>query len=390
METANCSKRSTSIRQSILSSSLQITFTKLNKEKRKESLQRQRKISPLNKSLPDLKELPSVKSNNSSAWLYNSDESIIIKQKKEQERQRRKGRFYLKKPLRCCGYLITPFLCGVFTLLTVLGLLVVGTIIGTIVILIQEREPTQITSATTTVVTFTSMISTSAATTTIITTTNTGTTATATVLTFASMASTSAATTTVIPTTSAATTTVTPTTSAATTTVIPTTSAATTTVILTTSAATTTVIPTTSAATTTVIATTMTDTTATTTYYPPECSNYTTVNDPTRNINYTATNTSCDNTFFSYAVAKWVRFVGTGGTVVPTYSIPVNHCGGYGTMWFNGTYSSTVYGTQNSLICVTWGLVPCYQSGYIFITNCNTYYVYAVRGPIYCARYCTL
>ncbi|CAF3494375.1 unnamed protein product, partial [Rotaria sp. Silwood2] len=76
----------------------------------------------------------------------------------------------------------------------------------------------------------------------------------------------------------------------------------------------------------------------------PPCSSYTVVNDPLRNIARYGMGGSCDNgpLFNTNIGGRWIRFIGTGGTIIPLTSPGMNHCGAYLTGWFNGTLPSTV------------------------------------------------
>ncbi len=50
-----------------------------------------------------------------------------------------------------------------------------------------------------------------------------------------------------------------------------------------------------------------------------QCYNYTTIDDPTRNINQ-GTGSNADQSYFASG-PQWVRFVGSGGTEIPTSAV---------------------------------------------------------------------
>jgi hypothetical protein len=119
-----------------------------------------------------------------------------------------------------------------------------------------------------------------------------------------------------------------------------------------------------------------------------QCYNYTTINDPTRNINQGA-GSSADQTYFSSG-PQWVRFEGTGGTQIPTSAVPSNQCGTYASGWYSGDMPSAEGTTVNGTVCYTWTNSNCSYSNQIGVTNCGSYYVYQLRAPpVSGLRYCT-
>ncbi|CAF4143813.1 unnamed protein product [Rotaria sp. Silwood2] len=76
----------------------------------------------------------------------------------------------------------------------------------------------------------------------------------------------------------------------------------------------------------------------------PPCLSYTVVNDPSRNIATCGAGGIYDNgSLFNKSIGgRWIRFVGTGGTIIPLTSPGANHCGAFRTGWFNGTLPSIV------------------------------------------------
>ncbi|CAF1260983.1 unnamed protein product [Rotaria sordida] len=53
---------------------------------------------------------------------------------------------------------------------------------------------------------------------------------------------------------------------------------------------------------------------------------------------------SCDNgPLFNTSIGgRWIRFMGTGGTIIPMASPGTNHCGAYLAGWSNGTLPSII------------------------------------------------
>jgi hypothetical protein len=119
-----------------------------------------------------------------------------------------------------------------------------------------------------------------------------------------------------------------------------------------------------------------------------QCYDYTTIDDPTRSVNQNSSST-CDSTFFS-AGAMWVRFVGTGGTQIPTSAVGINRCGADATGWYSGEMPNVLDTTVNGTVCYTWNSNSCSYSNQIQVTNCGSYYVYRLTAPPACyLRYCT-
>ncbi|CAF2105726.1 unnamed protein product, partial [Rotaria magnacalcarata] len=79
---------------------------------------------------------------------------------------------------------------------------------------------------------------------------------------------------------------------------------------------------------------------------PSTCSSFLTINDPTRNTEYTAS-IGCDQSTFS-SKGQWIRFIGSGGTLIPLSPPKIDGCGTRATGWYNGLMPSvgqTVNGT---------------------------------------------
>jgi hypothetical protein len=119
-----------------------------------------------------------------------------------------------------------------------------------------------------------------------------------------------------------------------------------------------------------------------------QCYNYTTIDDPTRSVNQNSSST-CDSTFFSSG-QTWVRFVGTGGTQIPTSAVGPNRCGTQATGWYSGEMPNVLDSTTNGTVCFEWQTNTCNWNTNALVTNCGSYYVYRLTAPSSCnLRYCT-
>ncbi|CAF3097008.1 unnamed protein product [Rotaria sp. Silwood2] len=124
----------------------------------------------------------------------------------------------------------------------------------------------------------------------------------------------------------------------------------------------------------------------------PPCSSYTTINDPSRNVAQTSYG-FCDNgaPFNTNNGGSWIRFIGTGGTMIPLTPPGLNHCGGYVGGWFNDTLPTTVGTVVNGTVCFTMNENSCPFQISVFVINCSGgFYVYFLPPtPVCNARYCT-
>ncbi|CAF1387864.1 unnamed protein product [Adineta steineri] len=86
----------------------------------------------------------------------------------------------------------------------------------------------------------------------------------------------------------------------------------------------------------------------------------------------------------------WVRFVGVGGTQIPTIPVAPYRCGTNVPGWYSGQMPISVDTTTNGTVCYTWVSGNCSFSNSISVTNCGSYYVYQLGAPPGCDyRYCT-
>ncbi|CAF4571562.1 unnamed protein product [Rotaria sp. Silwood2] len=125
----------------------------------------------------------------------------------------------------------------------------------------------------------------------------------------------------------------------------------------------------------------------------PPCSSYTVVNDPSRNIATYGMGGSCDNgLLFNTSIdGRWIRFMGTGGTIIPLTSPEINHCGAYLAGWFNGTLPSIVGTIVSGDVCFnTYSITGAFVSS-VSVVNCGSFYVYFLPPVEVCnSRYCTI
>lgn len=123
------------------------------------------------------------------------------------------------------------------------------------------------------------------------------------------------------------------------------------------------------------------------------CSNYTSINDPTRSVFATGYPLGCDNTapFINRTHRVWIRFEGSGGTILPLATPGMDICGSVGTGWFSGVMPTT-YGTMNNAtVCFTWYTDICRFSYSISVVHCGSFYSYLLPATPACMmRYCTI
>jgi len=152
---------------------------------------------------------------------------------------------------------------------------------------------------------------------------------------------------------------------------------------------------TTTLTTTTPTTTTSTTTTSTTTTPPPvECSQYLTLDDSTRNVDYTATTDYCDKSSNSakspdWAGPGWYRFESPGGVMMPETPPPSGSCNTDNPAWLNGTHPQHIGQTTNNFVCFVWYSLTCSNPTDIKVTKCSDFYVYYLPDTFYCNdRYC--
>ena len=123
------------------------------------------------------------------------------------------------------------------------------------------------------------------------------------------------------------------------------------------------------------------------------CSAYTTINDPTRSVTQVGSSGLCDDgpLFNTSNGGAWIRFVGTGGTIIPLSSVGMNHCGAFLSSWFNGTLPTAANVIQNGTVCFETSVNQCGWQFDMSVVFCfGSYYVYFLPPVTMCsARYCT-
>lgn len=125
----------------------------------------------------------------------------------------------------------------------------------------------------------------------------------------------------------------------------------------------------------------------------PPCSSHTVINDPSRNVNQSGIGGTCDNgpLFDTSIGGRWIRFLGTGGTMIPQSSPGANHCSAFLVAWSNASLPSTIGVISLANICVeSQSIAMCSITPNTKIVNCDSFYVYFLQPLIMCnARYCT-
>ena len=122
---------------------------------------------------------------------------------------------------------------------------------------------------------------------------------------------------------------------------------------------------------------------------PLECTNYLNISDVTRRAYYEFGGTSCDDVRFPSAM--WIRFIGSGGSLLANCPIPYRHCGATSPGWYSGVYPSIIGTSTIGDVCFNWGTNTCMWRVTIQITFCNGFFVFELSPPPICdARYCTI
>ncbi|CAM4941199.1 unnamed protein product [Rotaria socialis] len=122
------------------------------------------------------------------------------------------------------------------------------------------------------------------------------------------------------------------------------------------------------------------------------CASYTIVNDPSRNIATSGIGGACDNgpLFNTTIGGRWIRFVGTGGIIIPLQSPGENHCGAFLAGWLNGALPTIIGVPVSGEVCFNVYGAVCQGINFVSIVNCDGFYVYFLPPMIMCnARYCT-
>lgn len=124
---------------------------------------------------------------------------------------------------------------------------------------------------------------------------------------------------------------------------------------------------------------------------PVQRSNYTINTDITRDVAYNNISNLCDNIAPFGIVPVWFRFQTPGGAMIANYSVANGYCSTSAPGWYAGQYPSTSYTTATSIACYRNGGHLCYYCNLMSVTNCNTFFVFALSKPPTCnRRYCTV
>ncbi len=124
------------------------------------------------------------------------------------------------------------------------------------------------------------------------------------------------------------------------------------------------------------------------------CSSYTTIDDPSRSILNIGFYGACDNgaLFNSSNNGAWIRFIGSGGSIMASSPPGTNRCGAYVTAWFNGTLPTTQGTMAVGEVCLTGDPaldLDTYNSTVFYCTG--GYYIYFLIPVPFCnTRYCTM
>ena len=127
----------------------------------------------------------------------------------------------------------------------------------------------------------------------------------------------------------------------------------------------------------------------------PPCSSYTTIDDPSRHRDQVMESRPCDNgpLFNTTSGSAWIRFVGSGGTMMTMTTVKINHCGAYFGVSYNGSLPTIPGTTANGTGCVRSAQLACFISIFIEVMLCTgspNFYIYHLQPLFFCnARYCT-
>ena len=117
-----------------------------------------------------------------------------------------------------------------------------------------------------------------------------------------------------------------------------------------------------------------------------ECSIHTLINDRSRSVERIGGRTSSDN---GYINNQWYRFVGSGGTMLPTMCQQPNRCGANYPGWMSGTHPSVSDGIATRRVCFASNLDCCRYKYTVYVRNCGNFYVYRLAKPSFAnLRYC--
>jgi len=99
----------------------------------------------------------------------------------------------------------------------------------------------------------------------------------------------------------------------------------------------------------------------------------------------------CDYPFpMEFFQLHWIRFKGSGGTVIPEYAPPIHHCGANASGWIRGGHPAVNDGIVERQLCYHLNGDECIYQFEILIRNCGAFYVYKIPNITRCSlRVCT-
>ncbi|RMX57371.1 hypothetical protein pdam_00016039 [Pocillopora damicornis] len=122
-----------------------------------------------------------------------------------------------------------------------------------------------------------------------------------------------------------------------------------------------------------------------------ECTSYSTINDPTRSVSNEKNSefALCDKGILTSE--SWVRFTGSGGTVIPNNPPQAHHCGTKSSGWIRGAHPAVAEGVVQRELCYRYNENECgFDSYEISIRNCGSFFVYKPPDLTECyLRLCT-
>ena len=98
----------------------------------------------------------------------------------------------------------------------------------------------------------------------------------------------------------------------------------------------------------------------------------------------------CDSSVFTASIT-WVRFTGSGGTQIPTYTLSGLQCNTHAAGYYTGSMPSAGSIVSGN-VCFAYSGSACFSAAVtIQIANCGSFYVYGLAPVPGCNyRYCTI
>ncbi|XP_078700188.1 uncharacterized protein LOC144926973 isoform X2 [Branchiostoma floridae x Branchiostoma belcheri] len=120
------------------------------------------------------------------------------------------------------------------------------------------------------------------------------------------------------------------------------------------------------------------------------CPSHYVLDEPWRSVNAQSED-MCDKRS-SLKHDQWYRFVGAGGTMMPTKRpLETKRCGTHAPVWMKGEHPTSIQGAVRRTACAFWEGKECFWSWTIHVMACPAgYYIYKLPKPTIChAAYCT-